>query len=103
MRKVPTINKLDLTFGNIKHLPPMSEIPDKFEMHSDSFQNKFISKWFFSGLTEADVAALIPKPGVDKNKALIAISAILKSFEPKHEHKEAGAAFLLSEWFEEPK
>ena len=103
MRKVPTINKLDLAFGSIEHLPPMSEIPKKFSMMSHTFQNDFISKWFFTGLKESDIATLIPKPGVDKNKALEAISAILRSFEPKHEHKEAGAAFLLSEWFEEPK
>ena len=30
----------------------------------------------------------------------LAIAAILASFEPKHEHKEAGAAYLLSQWFE---
>lgn len=102
MRKVPDINRLDMAFGNIKHLPPMSEIPKRFSICSNTFQNKFVSKWFFGGLKDEDLALLVPKSGVDKNKALAAIAAILRSFEPKHEHKEAGAAFLLSEWFEDP-
>jgi hypothetical protein len=58
---------------------------------------------FFKGLSQEDINELIPKEGIDKIKALKAITSILRSFEPKHEHKEAGAAFLLSEWFEEPK
>lgn len=43
---------------------------------------------------------LTARPGVDRDKALVAIKAALGSFEPKHEHKEAGCAFLLHEWFE---
>jgi len=97
MREVPVITKLDMVFGNTNHLPPMSEIPERFSMMSNTFQNHMISKWFFEGLKQEDVDKLIPKPGVDKNRALAAIGAILRSFEPAHEHKEAGAAFLLSE------
>lgn len=99
MRKIPDINKLDMAFGCVDHLPPMSDIPEKFK--GDSPQNAFVSKWFFLGLRPEDVATLIPKAGVDKQKALIAIGAIMRSFDPPHEHKEAGAAFLLSEWFED--
>jgi hypothetical protein len=36
---------------------------------------------------------------VDTNKALAHIQCIMMSFEPKHEHKTAGVAFLLDEWF----
>jgi hypothetical protein len=75
MHEVPTLNDFELAFGSIKHLPPMSEIPDRFSVGSNTFQNEFIAIWFFMGL---------------------------RSFEPKHEHKETGAAFLLFEWFEEP-
>jgi len=100
MKPIPDIT--DLVFGNIKHLPPMNEIPKCFSMGSNTFQNRFIGQWFFRGLTATDIAKLIPKQGVDKEKALIAIVAILRSFEPKHEHKEAGCAYLLSEWFETP-
>ena len=37
----------------------------------------------------------------DTNKAIRHLKAILVSYDPKHEHKEAGVAFLLSEWFED--
>lgn len=44
-----------------------------------------------------------PEAGVDRYKALRHIHYILGSWEPKHEHKEAGAAFLFNEWFEDAK
>lgn len=46
---------------------------------------------------------LTAKPGVDAHKALRAIKAVLGSYEPKHEHKEAACAFMLSEWFDKEK
>ena len=42
-----------------------------------------------------------PKEGVDTKKALRHVKAVLGSWEPKHEHKEAGVAFLLNEWFDD--
>lgn len=101
MRKIPEITPIESAFGCIKHLPLMAEIPEKFKTFDATPQNKFIGKWFFKGLRQEDVAELIPKVGVDKQKALKAIAAIMRSYEPQHEHKEAGCAFLLAEWFEE--
>lgn len=100
MIPVPEINRVDLAFGNISHMPKYNDVPDEFRRRNGTEYNKFVSAWFFSGRTQADMARLKPKEGVDRGKALAAISAILASFEPKHEHKEAGAAFLLSEWFD---
>lgn len=102
--QVPEINDLEMAFGEIKHLPAWDNIPDQFKnMNVITFWNKFVSIWFFGGLTKEIIDMILPKDGVDKNKALRAIAAILKSWEPKHEHKEAGAAYLMSEWFVEPK
>jgi len=105
MRKVPDLTKLKLSFWpSIKYLPSLEEIPEKFKgFNNGIFQNELIEKWFFKGLKKDDIDLLIPKAGVDKNNALIAIHVILISWEPSHEEKMAGAAFLLSEWFEEPK
>ena len=104
MIPVPEITALDLAFGNIKHLPDWKKIPEIYkERNGRTLWNTLICKWFFGGLTQKDLDELIPKPGVDKGKALDAIKAILGSWAPKHEHKEAGTAYLLSEWFEEPK
>jgi hypothetical protein len=102
MRKVPNMTALDIGFGNINHLPLMEEIPDKFK-ELNTPQNRFIGNWFFLGMKLEEMNKLIPKEGVDKKMAIQAIQAILRSWEPKHEHKEAGCAYLLSEWFEELK
>jgi hypothetical protein len=42
-----------------------------------------------------------PKEGVDVDKALRHIQAIMRSYQPKHEHKEAAVAYLLSQWFDD--
>lgn len=43
------------------------------------------------------------KDGIDPAKAKRHLMAVLGSFEPKHEHKEAGAGWLMSMWYESPK
>jgi hypothetical protein len=96
---IPDITGLDMAFGKIDHMPRYDTIPDEFK-RSGGYCAAFVSKWFFGGLKEDDLARLKPRAGVDKRKALAAIGAILRSFEPKHEHKEAGCAFLLNAWFE---
>jgi hypothetical protein len=40
-----------------------------------------------------------PREGVDPEKAFRAIKATLGSFAPKHQHKEAAVAYMLSCWF----
>lgn len=100
MIPVPEVTQVDLAFGNTKHLPAMKDIPEEFRRGSTKW-NHITSRWFFSGLPKE--TEFKPKPGVDANKALRAVGAILVSFEPKHEHKDAGVSFLLSEWFEDIK
>ena len=99
MREVPKLDGIDMSFGNVKHLPPMKEIPDEFQNHSNKYC-RFVSSWFFGGKTTEDMQCLVAREGVDRRAAIIAIKSVLTSFEPQHEHKEAGAAYLLSEWFE---
>ncbi len=79
-------------------LPPMKDIPKKFHNMSNKWV-RIVSRWFFSGLPKG--TEFIPKPGVDKEKALRMLKTCLGSFEPKHEHKEAGVAYMLSEFFED--
>lgn len=96
---IPDLTSVDMAFGNIKHLPPCNDIPDRFRWGFDPY-TRFVRDWFFSGRTEDDMRRLTARSGVDRERALVAIKAILMSFAPKHEHKEAGCAFLLYEWFE---
>lgn len=95
------VSGLDTAFGpkNLKEfLPSMEEIPKEFHEPYHPWC-KVISQWFFGGLKEIPTA----KDGIDQKKALAHLKTVLVSFEPKHEHKEAGCAYLMSLWFELPK
>jgi hypothetical protein len=96
MINIPELTDADLAFGSIKHMPKYSEVPDRFKNDYDPVVI-LIREWFYKGL---DVSKIKPRNGVDQNKALKAIHAIMQSWEPKHEHKMAGCAMLLDQWFE---
>lgn len=77
-------------------LPPTSDIPAEFKQHDGTEWNRLVSRWFFEGLN----GTLVARDGIDATAATRHLSAVLRSFEPKHEHKEAGAAYLMSLWFD---
>lgn len=79
----------------LEFMPEWKDIPDEFK-HGSTIENELVTQWFFGGVKHF---RLIPREGVDGNKALDHIQMILGSYEPKHEHKEAACAFLLREWF----
>lgn len=60
---------------------------------------EFQRRWFSLGLPKELVVDL--HEGVDGEMAFRQLKAIQGSFEPKHEHKEAGVAYLASRWFRE--
>ena len=59
---------------------------------------KVVDQWFFYGLP--DETTFDTRDGVDIKRALRHISACMRSFQPKHEHKVAGVAYLLDLFFE---
>ena len=79
-------------------LPDMVGIPEEFQKKYNKW-NTIVSTWFFRGLSKE--TQFIPKEGIDPQAALDHVTAIMRSFEPKHEHKMAGCAYLLSLWFED--
>lgn len=97
--EVQDVTNLAVAFGcrAMELMPPYKDIPDDYKRGHTKW-NKLFNDWFFGGLKSLDVA---PKKGIDKQKALTHIRAIMVSFEPQHEHKEAGVAYLMSEWFED--
>lgn len=109
MMQIPEVTRLNVAFGNISHMPKYESIPDEFKGHRGTPFNEAVSAWFFRGAKRDGDALVVdgqrftPKAGVDADKALAAIRAVLGSFEPKHEHKEAACAFMLSEWFDHDK
>jgi hypothetical protein len=117
MVTVPEVNEIDAVFGGgaMKILPPYADIPDEFKVSASVTANgqttrrtpggkvasqwlQVVSDWFFFGVKDC---VWTPKAGVDTKKALRALKCCMGSFEPSHEHKEAGCAYLLSQWFED--
>jgi hypothetical protein len=98
MREIPEIKDVQLVFGEIAHMPKYEEIPKEFKQHGNKWC-KLFSTMFYG--RKHGAISMIPKEGVDPEKAGRALRAIMVSWEPKHEHKEAGVAFLMSEWFED--
>lgn len=93
------VSDVDLVFPtSVRHLlPPWESIPAEFKNRQNKWVDVF-SAWFYDGLRDFP---FVPRPGIDRGMALRHIKACMGSFEPKHEHKEAGVAYLLSQWFED--
>lgn len=93
------ISTLDMVFPTtVRHLmPDYAEIREVYD-RGNKWGNRLFSDWFYSGIKSTD--GLIPRDGIDKKKALRHIRAVMGSFEPKHEHKEAACAYLLDKWFD---
>ena len=86
--------------GDVTHLmPEYKNIPDEFKRYKGNIFVDFVSNWFFKGISKENLGRLIPKENIDTNMALRHIKAVLGSWSPKHEHKIAGCAYLLSEFF----
>lgn len=92
------VTDVDLAFGGKmdKLLPLYRSLPEEFQHEHDQF-SPLVNRWFFSGL---DKTLLKAKDGIDEKMAWRHLAAIMRSFEPKHEHKVAGVAWLMSQWFE---
>jgi hypothetical protein len=100
--KLQDVSDAELAFpAMVSHLmPAYDNIPDEFKRHDGTQWNELVSKWFYGGVKGLQ---FVRKPGVnDKTcrKALRQFRCILGSYEPKHEHKEAACAYLLSRFFD---
>lgn len=96
--EVPSLTKVDIVFPAhaLDWMPAWEEIPEEFrEGHTE--WNQIANSWFAHGLRE-DVA-FYPKEGVIAEDAFNAVRATLGSYAPKHEHKIAAVAYMLSCWF----
>ncbi len=78
-----------------KYLPVWETIPDEFRNYRSPWCHH--AQAAFSGKFDA---AFTLRDGVDIKLASRHLRACLSSYEPKHEHKIAGVAYLMSLWFE---
>jgi len=93
--KIPEVSGTEMAFGirDTSLLTPYDSIPDEFKKHSNKW-HRVVSKWFFDGCNSE---AFKFKDGVDVSRALRFTKACLTSWAFKHEHKEAGVAYFLSQ------
>lgn len=102
---VPELDPIEAAFpaNVLSWIPPRDQIPDEFAFRPgrESEWNEIASGWFYDGLP--DNVKFYPRKGIDPERAIQALLALLNSFQPKHEHKEEAAAYLLSLWFEHVK
>lgn len=106
MLEVPEVSAADIAFPTTPPgLPPWDDIPEDFRdnWHRDNHPwCRIPSKWFYQGGGLSDFG-LTPKDGIDGDKAMRAIRCCLGSWEPQHQHKIAGVAYMLSQWFDQAK
>lgn len=95
MIPVPDLQEIDTVVGEVSFLPRMEEIPDEFKDPS----NKWVKLFAMISCGGFYVVRMKPKEGVDPVKAQMALEAAMASYEPTQERKEAGVAFLMSEWY----
>lgn len=83
-------------------MPKYKDIPDEFR-RGGAGANRWLNfqrDWFYGGVENLEAT---PKDGVDPTLAMRHLSAIQRSWQPKHQHKEAAVAYLASLWFDEIK
>jgi len=80
-----------------KLLPAYNLIPDEFKRSHNPW-SKLVDTWFACGLKDGQVPTV--RTEFDKEKAWRHLRACMGSYEPRHEHKTAGVAYLMSIWME---
>jgi len=77
-----------------EYLPQKEEIPRDFWEYSNKY-NRLAANLFFKG---GDPGKF--KKGINRGLAIRHLQTCLSSFEPEHEHKQAGVGYLLSLWLD---
>ncbi|MFE5321612.1 hypothetical protein ACFQ88_23180 [Paenibacillus sp. NPDC056579] len=91
------VTDVDIAFGGRTHelLPDPEEIPEEF-WNEDTKWHKLASDIFFGRELSGDIHE---REGIDVHFAARHIKAVLASYQPKHQHKIAGCAFLMSQFY----
>lgn len=91
------VDRITLAFpADVRHLmPDWEDIPDEFKRGDHPFCT-VVSAWFSLGLNK-DIEFHLYED-IDGDKMLRHLMAIMGSFQPKHQHKMAAVAYLLSLW-----
>lgn len=77
-------------------IPAEKDIPEAYWESDGSWPCRLFNDLFFKGVRNIK---LHPKDDIDPELAWRHIRAIMGSFQPKHEHKEAACRYLFDSWF----
>ena len=95
----PKPNGIDMAFSTYDTIPELlKEAKSRKFLHGHSKYNQLFSDLFFNG------GKVIFKKGIDELKQSeiwLYCRAFMRSWSPKHEHKEAICAMLMSEILED--
>jgi hypothetical protein len=95
------ISALDMAFpAHVigKYLPLWDDIPEEFRKRGNKW-TKLVDHWFALGLKNTPNT----KEGLDSISVWRHLKTCMGSREPKHEHKVAGVAYLMSLWLTDDK
>ena len=79
-----------------KYLPMKGDIPEEFWGWHNPWA-ELVRRWFYKGLSTPPAF----REGIDSSSAMLHLDVCIHSYEPKHEHKTAGGAYLMSLWCED--
>ncbi len=93
--QIESVTDLECAWGTTRLLPPMAEIPADFtEQRKDNPYVELVNALFNRRpLPEMEFHLI---DGLSRQKLNRCVQAHLASREPKHEHKVAGVAYLIS-------
>jgi len=95
--EVKNPSDIELAFPVGKYTPPLESIPEEFQQfHHPTV--KFIMGFWYEGSWKKFRA--VPRPGINPHHAFRMIQETLGTWSISHEHKEAAAAYMLTEFFE---
>lgn len=106
LAEMNAITDVEMAFGSTQWLPPWEAIPKEFKdgfPNADSPYVKLVDAMLFE--RPLPEMGMTPNPGWEGDGEAFQtglrrlMSSHLTSFEPKHEHKVAGVAYLFSRIF----
>lgn len=101
MLTIPKITDPELVFPANPPLPAQEDIPAEFWQPGNEWAKVATSLFFYGGDIHQDYGLRFRDglSDIERYDAMRAVRACLGSFGVQHEHKEAGVAYMLSEWF----
>jgi hypothetical protein len=96
--EIPEVLDTDLMFGTDKHMPTEKDIPKEFFEESSKWNTLFDKMFYHHDMKDVE---MFPKAGVDPVKAMRLVKAHMMSYGTKHEHKRAGCAYMMSQYFDD--